>query len=84
MMISGCLKFSNKPIEYAKGGVVSPAPTFSTYPDAQIVSFDEGHLHEIEYDDTAPMQIVRRFVNHRDSFLKELFAETPDLFDKAD
>ena len=47
-----------------------------------MMSFDRGQLHEIEYDDTAPMQIVRWFVNHRDSFLKELFAETPDLFDK--
>ena len=27
------------------------------------------------------MQIVRRFVNHRDSFLEELFKETPALFD---
>lgn len=28
------------------------------------------------------MQIVRRFVNHRDSFLDELFGDTPTLFDK--
>jgi predicted ATPase len=58
------------------------SPVLLGYPGAQILSFDEGQLHEIQYDDTAPMQIVRRFVNHRDSFLKELFAETPDLFDK--
>jgi predicted ATPase len=57
------------------------SPVLLGYPDAQILSFDEG-LQEIAYDDTAPTQIVRRFVNHRDSFLKELFAETPDLFDK--
>jgi predicted ATPase len=58
------------------------SPVLLGYPGAQIVSFDEGRLHEIEYDDTAPLQIVRHFVNHRDSFLKELFEETPDLFDK--
>jgi hypothetical protein len=28
------------------------------------------------------MQIVRRFVNHRESFLKELFDEPATLFDK--
>jgi len=28
------------------------------------------------------MQIVRRFVNDRASFLQELFQETPSLFEK--
>ena len=35
------------------------SPVLLGYPGAQILSFDEGQLHEIEYDDTAPMQIVR-------------------------
>ena len=55
------------------------SPILLGYPEAQIVSFDEG-LHEIEYEETAPMQIVRRFVNHRDRFLEELFGNTPSLF----
>ena len=46
------------------------------------LSFDGEQLHEIQYEDTAPMQIVRRFVNHRDRFLEELFGDTPMLFDK--
>jgi hypothetical protein len=29
------------------------------------------------------MQIVRRFVNDRDNFLKELFQETPSLFEEG-
>jgi predicted ATPase len=58
------------------------SPVLLGYPEAQIVSFDEGCLHEIGYEETAPMQIVRRFVNHRDSFLDELFGDTPTLFDK--
>ena len=33
------------------------SPVLLGYPGAQIVSFDEGQLHEIQYDDTAPMQI---------------------------
>ena len=28
------------------------------------------------------MQIVRRFVNDRDSFLQELFQDTPSLFEE--
>jgi hypothetical protein len=42
------------------------------YPEAQILSFDDGCIHEIEYEETAPMHIVRRFVNDRESFLAEL------------
>jgi predicted ATPase len=57
------------------------SPVLLGYPGAQIVSFDEGRLHEIEYEETAPMQIVRRFVNNRAAFLKELFEETPAFFD---
>lgn len=35
---------------------------------------------EIAYEETAPYEIVRRFVNHRDAFVEELFEETPSLF----
>ena len=50
------------------------------YPGAQILSFDDGQIHEIEYEKTAPMQIVRRFVNNRETFLEELLQERPSLF----
>lgn len=61
------------------------SPVLLGFPDAQIVSFDDGMLHEITYEETLPMQIVRRFVNDRDSFLEELFRDTPSLFkDKAE
>jgi predicted ATPase len=53
------------------------SPVLLGYPGAQIFSFDDGHLHEITYEDTAPLQIVRRFTNDRESFLQELFEETP-------
>jgi predicted ATPase len=58
------------------------SPVLLGYPGAQIFSFDEGHLHPIAYEETAPMQIVRRFVNDRDSFLQELFQDTPTLFEE--
>lgn len=53
------------------------SPLLLGYPEAQIISFDEGSLTEIPYGETAPMQIVRRFVNDRDRFIEELFRETP-------
>ena len=37
---------------------------------------------KLKYDDTAPAQIVRRFLNNRESFLEELFGDTPMLFGK--
>lgn len=57
------------------------SPVLLGYPGAQIISFDDQSLHEIEYEQTAPMQIVRRFLNDKDRFLTELFKETPTLFD---
>jgi predicted ATPase len=60
------------------------SPVLLGYPEAQILSFDDGRIHEIEYEETAPMQIVRRFVNHRESFLEELLKETPPLFKEDD
>jgi predicted ATPase len=61
--------------------ISSHSPVLLGYPGAQILSFDDNHIHEIGYEETAPMQIVRRFVNDRDSILQELFQEPPTLFD---
>jgi predicted ATPase len=57
------------------------SPVLLGFPDAQIISFDDEKLHRIEYEETTPMQIVRRFVNNRDGFLRELFQKPPMLFD---
>jgi predicted ATPase len=60
------------------------SPILLGYPDAQIVSFDDGALHEIAYEEAASVQIVRRFTTDRENFLDELFREEPGLFDGAD
>jgi predicted ATPase len=57
------------------------SPLLLGYPGAQIFSFDEENLREIGYEETAPVQIVRRFVNDRERFAEELFAESPTLFE---
>ena len=62
--------------------ISSHSPVLLGYPDAQIISFDDGRIHEVEYDQTASMQIVKRFVNERKIFLKELLQETPNLFEE--
>ena len=57
------------------------SPVLLGFPKAQILSFDGGKLREIGYEETAPLQIVRHFVNHPDEFLEELFNEPKKLFD---
>ncbi len=56
------------------------SPVLLGYPDAQILSFDSTPIQQIDYEDTAPLQIVRYFLNNREEFLKELFHEEPSLF----
>jgi len=60
--------------------ISSHSPLLIGYPEAQILSFDGPHIVEIEYEQLANMQIVRRFVNDRERFLRELLKETPGLF----
>jgi len=45
------------------------------YPGAEILSFDEGHIHEIRYEDTDHYQITRSFLENRDRMLNELFRD---------
>ena len=60
--------------------ISSHSPIFLGYPKAQILSFDDGSIHEVEYEETSSAQIVRHFVNEREAFLEELLKETPSLF----
>ena len=60
------------------------SPIILGYPEAQILSFDDGEIHEIEYEDTAPLQIVRQFVNDREKFLEESLKEDLPLFEGKD
>jgi predicted ATPase len=62
--------------------ISSHSPILLGYPDAQIFSFDGDRIHEIEYEQMIPIKIVRRFLDHRESFLQELFGESPLLFKK--
>jgi predicted ATPase len=54
------------------------------YPDAQILSFDSGKIHEIGYEDLQCVQIARRFLNHRKNFLQQSLNDPPRLFPDED
>jgi len=57
------------------------SPVLLGYPGAQILSFDSIPIQQIDYEDTAPLKIVRYFVNNCEEYLKELLQEAPSLFD---
>ena len=48
------------------------SPVLLGFPGAQILSFDDGNIHEIDYDECTPVQITRRFIANREGFLTEL------------
>jgi predicted ATPase len=60
--------------------ISSHSPILLGYPGAQILSFDGSRIEEIEYEQLANTQIVRRFLNDRERFLQDLLKETPPLF----
>jgi predicted ATPase len=60
------------------------SPIILGYPDAQILSFDDGEIHEVQYEDTASLKVVREFVNGREKFLEELLKEDLPLFEGSE
>jgi predicted ATPase len=51
------------------------SPILLGYPGAQIVSFDDGSIREVAYEDVPAVQVTRRFITHRESFLRDLLEE---------
>jgi predicted ATPase len=44
------------------------SPIILGYPGAQILSFDDGTVHDVAYEHTVSLQVVRHFVNDRKNF----------------
>ncbi|BBI35160.1 AAA family ATPase [Cohnella abietis] len=55
--------------------IATHSPILLGYPNAQILSFDDYPVGEIKYEDTLHYIITRRFLENRDTVLKELFAD---------
>jgi len=60
--------------------ISSHSPILLGYPEAQIISFDHEKLQEIPYEELPAVQIARRFLNSRDSFLQNLLGKSGSLF----
>ncbi|MCR5213593.1 MAG: AAA family ATPase [Eubacterium sp.] len=52
--------------------IVTHSPILLGFPDAEILSFDDGEIHSIKYEDTDSYRITEMFINRREQLLGEL------------
>lgn len=52
--------------------IASHSPILLGIPDAQILSFDDGVIHECDYTETESYQVTEMFINSREYLLKRL------------
>lgn len=52
--------------------IATHSPIILGYPNATILSFDDGEIEEVEYEMTGHYQITKYFLDHREKFLQEL------------
>lgn len=64
--ISKCVKNNSQFI------IVTHSPILLGYPDADIISFDDGEIQPISYEDTQSYQITKMFINDRRQILRHL------------
>jgi predicted ATPase len=55
--------------------IATHSPILLAYPDAQILSFDDGKIHETAYRETSAYQIVARFVSRPEIYVREIFEQ---------
>jgi len=53
--------------------IASHSPILLGYPGSTIYSFDNGSIHEIDYEDTDHFQITKYFLLNREKFLRDIF-----------
>ncbi|WP_088044445.1 AAA family ATPase [Bacillus sp. EAC] len=55
--------------------IATHSPILLGYPNADILSFDNGKINRIDYEDTDHYQITKYFLQHREKFLKDLLED---------
>ncbi|WP_022762670.1 AAA family ATPase [Butyrivibrio sp. AD3002] len=55
--------------------MVTHSPILLGIPGAEILSFDDGQIHPIEYEDTDSYQITKMFIENKEQLLKRLLSE---------
>lgn len=57
--------------------IATHSPILLAYPGAQILSFDDGKVHKIDYRESQPFQLVSRFMAAPERYMNALFSELP-------
>ncbi|SER76452.1 Predicted ATPase [Gracilibacillus ureilyticus] len=55
--------------------IATHSPILLGYPDAEILSFDDGEIRSVNYEETDHYRVTKYFLEHREKFLEDLFAE---------
>lgn len=58
--------------------IASHSPILLGFPGAEILSFDEGEIRAIPYEETQSYQVTEMFINHREYLLERLLEEDSD------
>ena len=69
------LEIVNFAKEKAQFIMVTHSPILLGIPGAEILSFDEGQIHPIDYEDTDSYQITKMFIENKEQLLKRLLSE---------
>lgn len=59
--------------------IVTHSPILLGLPDAEILSFDDGPVHPVEYEDTDSFMITSMFINDRERLLRQLLGENEQI-----
>jgi len=70
--LSLLLEIGNFAKEDAQFIIVSHSPIILGIPGAEILSFDDGRIHPIEYEETDSYQVTKMFIENKDQLLKRL------------
>ncbi len=55
--------------------MVTHSPILLGIPGAEILSFDDGQIHPIDYEDTDSYQITKMFIENKEQLLKRLLSD---------
>ncbi|MCI8416351.1 MAG: AAA family ATPase [Lachnospiraceae bacterium] len=55
--------------------IASHSPLLLGIPGAELLSFDQGRIHPVSYEETESYQVTEMFINHREYLLERLLKE---------
>ena len=55
--------------------IVTHSPILTAIPGAEILSFDDGVIHPVQYEETGSYQVTSMFINQRENLIRKLLEE---------